>query len=254
MNDLVESNVTALPAAKPPVGGVLTPMALLQIAVDRGADIAQLERLWALHREVEADQARKAYHEAMAQFKVNPPSIAKDKHVAFETQKGVTEYDHATLGNVVRQITAALSPHGLSAGWSIERREARVFVTCTVTHRLGYSQSVTLDCAPDDSGGKNNIQAVGSAITYLQRYTLLAILGLAAEDRDDDGAGYTEPQPQAGPQTWPSDSFSKQFARWQQAVEQGVKTKADILALARSKGALTPEQERAINELQEPAK
>jgi len=52
---------------------------------------------------------------------------------------------------------------------------------------MGHSESVTLQSATDDSGKKNNIQALGSAITYLQRYTLLSITGLATEDQDDDG-------------------------------------------------------------------
>ncbi len=42
---------------------------------------------------------------------------------------------------------------------------------------------------PDNSGGKNSIQAIGSAVTYLQRYTLLLLCGLAAHEHDD-GASF----------------------------------------------------------------
>lgn len=59
----------------------------------------------------------------------------------------------------------------------------------------------------------------------------------------------TAPPPPAGPATWPAESFALQFVRWKQAVEAGIKTPADILALARSKGALTAEQEAQINAL-----
>src|SRR5690606_5500273 len=47
----------------------------------------------------------------------------------------------------------------------------------------------------DSSGSKNAIQAIGSTLTYLQRYTLIQALGLAASD-DDDGQthGKTEDQ------------------------------------------------------------
>jgi hypothetical protein len=38
------------------------------------------------------------------------------------------------------------------------------------------------------SGSKNAIQAIGSAVTYLQRYTLLSATGLAAKNGDNDGA------------------------------------------------------------------
>lgn len=49
--------------------------------------------------------------------------------------------------------------------------------------------------------------------------------------------------------TWPADAFATQLERWTKAVAAGLKTPADILALARSKGALTDEQEAQINAL-----
>ena len=48
---------------------------------------------------------------------------------------------------------------------------------------------------------------------------------------------------------WPDDKFAEQLVRWTKAVEAGLKTTADILALARSKGQLTAAQEAQINAL-----
>lgn len=45
----------------------------------------------------------------------------------------------------------------------------------------------------DTSGSKNAIQAIGSTVTYLQRYTLLSGCGLAAASTDDDGRGAAPP-------------------------------------------------------------
>lgn len=166
------------------------PAELLRMAVQQGASIDQLERLMALQERWNANEAKKAYHEAMAAFHAMPISITKDKHVSFTTQKGKTEYDHATLGNIVKTIKPLLGSHGLSSSWNPARTEGgRVSVTCSVTHKQGHTESVTLDAPLDDSGGKNNIQALGSSVSYLQRYTLLAILGLATEEQDDDGVG-----------------------------------------------------------------
>jgi hypothetical protein len=50
-------------------------------------------------------------------------------------------------------------------------------------------ESVSLTGQPDTGPGRNAIQAIGSTITYLQRYTLMAITGTAASDQDDDGKG-----------------------------------------------------------------
>lgn len=172
---------------------VMTPGQLVGQLMQQGGsmDLLAMERLMGLQERWDANEAKKAYHAAMAAFKQNPPTILKDKHVEFTTSKGTTAYDHATIGNVVKQIVASLAEHDLSHSWSTEQLDGgQVAVTCTITHKAGHSESVTLKAGRDESGGKNSIQALGSAITYLQRYTLLAITGLAVEDgSDDDGRG-----------------------------------------------------------------
>ena len=54
-------------------------------------------------------------------------------------------------------------------------------------------EETSLEADNDESGNKNAIQAVGSAATYLQRYTLKLALGLAASN-DDDAQGAAEAQ------------------------------------------------------------
>jgi hypothetical protein len=166
-----------------------SPAALMMVAIEKGLDLGQVEKAMALQERWEANEARKAYHDAMAEFKANPPEIEKDRHVKFQTSKGLTEYRHASLANVTGKINSALSQHGLSAGWKVAQAERIITVTCTITHRLGHSESTSLSAAPDESGSKNAIQAVGSAISYLERYTLLALTGLATHEMDDDSAG-----------------------------------------------------------------
>lgn len=60
------------------------------------------------------------------------------------------------------------------------------------------------------------------------------------------------PPPPAQPATWPEDAFAAQLVRWGKAIAAGLKTHDDIVALARSKGALTEEQERVIRSLTGP--
>ena len=169
-----------------------TPADLLQMAVGQGADLDKLEKLMALNERWEANEARKAYHAAMAQFKAIPPKITKDSHVKFSTAKGVTEYNHASLSNVTNEINSELSKYGLNATWRTAQAEKQISVTCCITHILGHSESTSLSAYPDESGGKNPIQSIGSSVTYLERYTLLALTGLATHDQDNDGATATE--------------------------------------------------------------
>src|SRR6185437_6864901 len=66
----------------------VTPMQMLAIAVQQGADMAKLEKLMELQDRWENNQARKAYVAAMSAFKANPPTIVKNKHVEFELKTG----------------------------------------------------------------------------------------------------------------------------------------------------------------------
>jgi len=162
-----------------------TPAMLLDIAVKQGADLDKLEKLMGLQERWEANQSRKAYHEAMTAFKSNPPEIEKDKKVSY----GQTHYNHASLWNVADKINSELSKYGLSASWTTKQDEKTVTVTCRISHILGHYEETSLTAPPDTSGAKNSIQALGSTITYLQRYTILALTGLATGDMDNDGQG-----------------------------------------------------------------
>ena len=164
-----------------------TPAAVLMYAMEKGADMAQTEKLMDLQIKWEANEARKAYVADMAEFKKNPPTIVKDKLVAFSG----TSYTHATLGNVTSAIVEGLAKYGFSHRWDVDQQGAQIIVSCVLTHKLGHSERTTLSSGKDDSGKKNAIQQVASAVTYLQRYTLLAATGLATHDQeDDDGRGY----------------------------------------------------------------
>ena len=170
---------------------VRQPATLIEMALSRGADeksLEKLEKVLELQERWEANEAKKAYHEAMANFKANPPDIEKDKKVSYAVQgKGTTAYNHASLANVTNKINRALSEHGLSAAWVTSQLNGGITVTCTITHKFGHSESTSLTAASDTSGSKNAIQAIGSTITYLERYTILALTGLATREQDDDG-------------------------------------------------------------------
>lgn len=178
------------PVSTREIAPAITPMQMLQIAVEQGADLDKLSKLMDLQERWEANEARKAFVAALNAFKAEPPKLSKNKHVSYVSKKTqeTTEYYHATLDQVCNVVGAALAKHNLSYRWETDQLDGGLIsVTCILTHTLGHSERVTLKAGRDESGGKNNIQAVGSTVSYLQRYTLLAITGLAAADQDDDG-------------------------------------------------------------------
>jgi len=174
--------------ANMPAAQNITPMDMLQMAVQQNADLDKLEKLMALQERWEANEAKKAYTAAMAKFRSECPSIEKTKTVDFTSQKGRTHYTHSDLSYAADVLKKPLADNGFSYTWKTEQQSNKVFVTCFVTHKLGHSESTTLSADPDITGNKNSIQAIGSTVSYLERYTLFAILGLASKEMDDDGA------------------------------------------------------------------
>ena len=151
-------------------------------------DVAKLSALLDVKERWEQAEARKAYVAAITLFKANAPQIIKDKEVSFGA--GKTAYKHATLDKASEQIGHALADYGLSHSWSVEQKDGGLIsVTCVLTHSMGHSERVSMQATPDTSGSKNSIQAIGSTVSYLQRYTLFAATGLAPKGADDDAQG-----------------------------------------------------------------
>ena len=163
---------------------VSQPDRLLEMAMDKGASLEQLEKFMDLKERHDKNEAQKAFTLALSNFKAEGVEIGKDKEVSY----GQTFYSHASLGNIISTATPILSRHGFSHRWETSQADGVITVKCILTHALGHSESTQLQSAPDASGGKNSIQAIASSITYLERYTFLAITGLAVKDQiDDDG-------------------------------------------------------------------
>lgn len=166
-------------------GTVYTPMVMIDRAIASGANIETLERLMALQERWSAAEAKREFDEAMAAAKAEIKPIVKTRSASFGV--GKTSYEYEDLAQIAETIDPILAAHGLSYRYNAKQDGGTVAVTCIISHRRGHSEATTLQSGADTSGSKNAIQAVGSAVTYLQRYTLKLALGLAAT-KDSDGA------------------------------------------------------------------
>lgn len=191
MSAILETPITAIEPRRDQV--TATPSDLVRMAVEQGADLERLERLMALQERWEAGEAKKKFAVAFAAFKAEAVKIIKNKLI---TDGPLKNKKHAELADVVNAATPALSRHGLATAWRLTKDDRDwIEVTCTLSHEAGHSESVSMGGPPDAGPGRNAIQARGSSKTYLERYTLTAILGLAAQDADDDGAGGSKVPP-----------------------------------------------------------
>lgn len=184
MKQATKRNLAVVPASSDPP----TPMMILSRAVAEGASTETLKELTLLVRDWKRDAAREAFHNARADAVAEIPVIKKDKRVKFASKTGGTiDYQFADFASIYKIVAPILGKHGLHAHFRTESPPGElVKVTCVISHRDGHSEENWLSAGRDQSGNKNDLQALGSTVTYLQRYTLMAALGLAAA-KDGDG-------------------------------------------------------------------
>ena len=117
---------------------------------------------------------------AAAQGEFEP--IKKEK----EVKTGSYSYSYAPLDLILEKCRPILSKHGLALTQLLESDGNGPAIRTELRHAAGgvIGSSFPLPTMPQKA------QELGSLLTYLRRYAIVALLGIAAED-DDDGAQAT---------------------------------------------------------------
>lgn len=144
---------------------------------------------------------------------------------------------YADLAEVLNTVRPVMSKHGISISQFPAFESGIASVETIVMHTSGEWMT-GISSAPVT---KQDAQGVGSALTYLRRYSLAAIAGIAQEDDDGNGAvggngGRKQPKP-----------FDASAA--ERAIK-GAKDRATVdtyLQVAQQRGA-TPEQMQALQQ------
>ena len=206
------------------------PDGLIAMAVERDLDINKLEKLLELKRQWDQDNARKAFFKALSKFQSEIPPIVRHDKVNAGTG-GKRKF--ANLGTISEAIKPHLEANKLSFRFrQSQSAQNEIALTCIISHADGHSEETTLTAAPDQTGGKNTIQAVGSTITYLMRYTLIGGLGLTTVDDDTDG----EPTPQKTGVSLTSPCTEKMQLRIKEAAQKKGITLEQLSASIRAYG------------------
>ena len=116
--------------------------------------------------------------EALAKAQAEFPPVTRSKTVTVRTKTGGSyTFSYAPLDAILGAVGPALTKHGLAL---VQMLDGGALVTLLM-HESGASLEGRAPLPPMD-----DIQSFGSAITYLRRYAIQALLGIAAEE-DDDG-------------------------------------------------------------------
>lgn len=181
---VAETHPLAQPQALPQETALLA--AITAAATNPAVDVDKMERLLKMQEKISADQARRAYVESLHRFQAECPPIHRGRGIVVQQQ---TRSRYAAYEDVIRTVGPLMQRHGFSASFDTATNPQGIIcsVTCTLAHVGGHYEQSTFPVTPDNSGSKNGIQAIGSALSYGKRYALGAILGLVFTDEDDDG-------------------------------------------------------------------
>lgn len=123
---------------------------------------------------------------ALGEFQQLCPAIKKDS----EAKGQKFSYKYGSLPHVLEVIKPHLKKAGLTYTQPISWREGQQFLYTTVYHIASGEKIESKMLIPDaEFQGMNIYQSLGSGITYLRRYALMAILGIVAEEDDNDAQG-----------------------------------------------------------------
>jgi len=180
-----EKAITVREAAQPLAaspGKESSPMEMIASVVQQGADPESLDRITAWAERMQKNEARRAYAQAITNFKAMCPTVARHSRGHTNT--------YAQLVDIDEQIRPVLAQCQLSPSWRIVKNEKDwIEVECRVTHVMDHYESTSFGGPPDRGPGRNELQARASTVTYLERYTLKALLGIVDRDMpDNDGA------------------------------------------------------------------
>ena len=95
---------------------------------------------------------------------------------------------YADLAEVLNTVRPVLAANGLSVIQSPSFDGGICHVTTTIAHSGGGYIHGTMSCVPAKQDG----QGIGAATTYLRRYSLAAVCGVAQEDDDGQSAAHNK--------------------------------------------------------------
>jgi len=144
----------------------------------------------------------------LAQFQSQCPAITKDSKTEVLTKKGGKySYKYGSLPHVLEQIKPHMAAAGLGFTQPIEMLANGGEAIRTILFHVVDEETIESQIElPDFKFDQMNVmQSKGSIITYLRRYAIMSILGIVAEEDDNDAQGdgkkTTKPKPVAKSQT-----------------------------------------------------
>ena len=178
-----------------------------RVALDPRADVEKLERMMAMYERLKAQEAELAYNAAKGRIlkKLVGIKIGKNRSALFEIEKGKPQngtyptFKYAPLEEIDKHLRPLLAEENMDLSYSDEPREGGgIRIRGRLKHLpSGHYEDSFMSAPLDTTGGKSEVQAVGSTNSFLRRYIACNIFNIVVVGDDDDGNGGSVDETQA---------------------------------------------------------
>jgi len=118
---------------------------------------------------------------AEAQKEITSPPRNREVEVFSKRTNSKYKFRYATLDAIIEHVRPALTKNGLWFVQTLANGDGKYRLVTTLTHASGQWVSGETPILAESADN----QAFGSALTYMKRYALSALLGIAADEDDD---------------------------------------------------------------------
>lgn len=179
----------ALPSEQLPAPVLQEPSSLLpaiiRMAQDQSIDVAKLDRLMEMQFKLEAREAEREFILCFTRLSATLPRVKKNGTIDLGNKGSIPFARWEDIDKVIRPLLAG---EGFTLSFDTSTMEKGTIITAHLMHCSGHSRAVSTPPLPLDTGpGRNQIQAMGSTISYGKRYAAELALNIVREGDDDDG-------------------------------------------------------------------
>jgi len=186
----------------PPSNSPSTILTLIErVALDPCADVEKLERMMTMYERLKAKEAELEFNAAKGRIlkKLVDSKIVKNRSALYEIEKGKPQrgtyeaFKYAPLEEIDRHLRPLLAEENMDLSYSDEPRNGGgILIRGRLKHLPGgHYEDSFMSAPPDTTGGKSNVQSVGSTNSFLRRYVACNIFNIVVVGDDDDGTGRT---------------------------------------------------------------
>lgn len=150
-----------------------------RVAMNPDLPIEKLGQILDFQERIINRQAMEAFNASLAEMQSELPAVT-ERGKAHNTK-------YATFEDINDTARPYMSKHGFGMSFRVKSGQGAIEITGILMHKMGHREETTLVLPADTSGSKNNVQAVGSSVSYGKRYVMCAMLNIATRGEDDDG-------------------------------------------------------------------